>query len=202
MDLTVETEGFQALSPAGHYLALRVGFAFPMFEQYNLPPDWVEVYRTQGLLMNDPVMRWMFENVGACRWGALTEPDPCGVLERAKAFGLNHGVAICCADATPGGQRSFGSFSRSDREFTDAEVAQLQQRLQELHETLVPPSNLTGAELEALKMVKNGLLMKEIASNLGVTEGAVKQRLKSAKAKLKAKTSTHAATKATSFGLI
>lgn len=202
MDLTVETEGLGQLSPAGHYLALRVGFAFPMFEQYTLPPEWVAIYRTQGLLMNDPVMRWMFENEGACRWSALAHDDSRGILDQAKAFGLNFGVAICCADETPGGQRSFGSFSRADREFHDCEVAVLQQHLVELHRTLVPPSNLTGAELEALRMVKNGLLMKEIASNLGVTEGAVKQRLKSAKSKLNAKTSTHAATKATSFGLI
>ncbi|KMW60742.1 hypothetical protein AIOL_000907 [Candidatus Rhodobacter oscarellae] len=51
-------------------------------------------------------------------------------------------------------------------------------------------------------MVKDGLLMKEVANLLGVTEGAVKQRLKSAKSKLGAKTGTHAATRATTFGLI
>ena len=51
-------------------------------------------------------------------------------------------------------------------------------------------------------MVKDGLLMKEIADLLGVSEGAVKQRLKNAKLKLGAKTGTHAATMATSFGLI
>lgn len=202
MDLTLETRGFEALSPAGHYLALRVGFAFPMFEQYTLPPAWVEHYQTQGMLLNDPVMHWMFGNVGSCRWSCLDEDDPRGILLQAKEFGLNYGVAICCADKTPMGQRSFGSFARADREFTDAEVSVLQQELEALHHALVPPSNLTKAELEALRMVKNGLLMKEIASNLGVTEGAVKQRLKSAKAKLNAKTSTHAATKATSFGLI
>ncbi len=71
-----------------------------------------------------------------------------------------------------------------------------------LHQQMVPPTNLTRAELEALGMVKNGLLMKEIADLLGVSEGAVKQRLKNAKTKLKAKTSTHAATMATTFGLI
>jgi LuxR family transcriptional regulator len=61
---------------------------------------------------------------------------------------------------------------------------------------------LTRAELEALRMVKDGLLVKEIAGILGVTEGAVKQRLKNAKLKLGAKTSTQAATMASDFGLV
>lgn len=202
MDIAVETQGLEALSPAGHYLALRVGFAFPMFEQYTLPPAWVERYLANGMLMSDPVMRWMFENSGARRWSALGIDDPRGILDQAQDYGLRFGVAICCTDSDPAGQRSFGSFARSDREFTETEISVLQDRLAHLHDSLVPPGNLTAAELEALRMVKNGLLMKEIANTLGVTEGAVKQRLKSAKTKLNAKTSTHAATMATRFGLI
>ena len=201
-DMTEETRGFTSLSPAGHYLALRVGFAFPMFEQYTLPPKWVERYLSRGMLMSDPVMRWMFENVGACRWSDLGVDDPREVLRQASSFGLNYGVAICVVDDDPGGQRSFGSFARSDREFEDREIDVLHDQLSAMHHAMVPPKNLTKAELEALRMVKNGLLMKEIANLLGVSEGAVKQRLKNAKSKLKAKTSTHAATMASSFGLI
>lgn len=52
---------------------------------------------------------------------------------------------------------------------------------------MAPPTNLTKAELEALRMVKDGLLVKEIANILGVSEGAVKQRLRNAKSKLGAK---------------
>ncbi|MDJ0827289.1 MAG: LuxR family transcriptional regulator [Rhodobacter sp.] len=202
MDIDLETGALKTLSPAGHYLALRIGFAFPMFEQYTLPPKWVERYLSRGLLMSDPVMRWMFENVGARRWSDLGLDDPRSVLKQAEMYGLHYGVAICCIDQDPMGQRSFGSFARSDREFTDGEIDALQDQLQGMHDALVPPKNLTKAELEALRMVKNGLLMKEIANLLGVSEGAVKQRLKNAKVKLKAKTSTHAATMATSFGLI
>jgi LuxR family transcriptional regulator len=202
MKIHVETSQFEALSPAGHYLALRVGFAFPMFEQYTLPPKWVEEYLSRGLLMSDPVMRWMFENVGAKRWSGIQLDDPRCVLARSAQHGLRFGVAICCTDPTPSGQRSFGSFAREDREFSDREIEVLHAALSELHNSLLPPKNLTDAELEALRMVKNGLLMKEIANTLGVTEGAVKQRLKNAKLKLNAKTSTHAATMATTFGLI
>ncbi len=202
MDQAVDTSGFRTLAPAGHYVALRVGFAFPMFEDNRFPKQWVERYQARGLLMNDPVMHWMFQNTGVCRWSRIDIDDPRGVMTQAKRFGLEFGVAICCADTTASGQRSFGSFGRGDREFESSEIETLHAMLQLAHDRMVPPKNLTVAELEALGLVKNGHLMKEIANMLGVSEGAVKQRLKNAKSKLNAKTSTQAATLATTFGLI
>ncbi|MDJ0628708.1 MAG: autoinducer binding domain-containing protein [Rhodobacter sp.] len=202
MTIDDHTNKLSELSPSGYFLALRMGFVFPVYEKKTLPKKWIDRYTSQGLVLSDPVMHWMYQNVGATRWSAISIDDPRGVLEQAKFFGLNFGVAICHADMGEGQQRSFGSFARSDREFSDAEIAELTRTLGDMHRMMVPPKNLTKAELEALRMVKNGLLMKEIANLLGVSEGAVKQRLKNAKTKLKAKTSTHAATMATTFGLI
>ena len=132
----------------------------------------------------------------------MSVEDPRGVLAQAKLHGLNFGVAASCVDPDNKTQRSFGTFTHTDREFTDVEIVEIADILEDMHIEMVPPKNLTKAELEALRMVKNGLLMKEIANLLGVSEGAVKQRLKNAKSKLRAKTSTQAATLATSFGLI
>jgi LuxR family transcriptional regulator len=56
--------------------------------------------------------------------------------------------------------------------------------------------------LETLSLVKNGLLMKEIAGLLGISESAIKQRLKNARLKLDAKTGSQAAARATMFGII
>jgi LuxR family transcriptional regulator len=53
-----------------------------------------------------------------------------------------------------------------------------------------------------LGLVKNGLLMKEIASALRVSESAVKQRLRNARLKLNAKTGSLAAARATMLGWI
>ena len=202
MGIDINTDDFASRSPAGHFLALRIGFAFPIFEQNALPQDWIELYSARGFVLADPVMNWLYQNTGTSRWSEIEISDPHDVLGQAKRFGMNYGVAICCSDKGASGQRSFGSFARQDREFLDVEIIELAEKLRESHDALLPPSNLTRAELEALGMVKNGLLMKEIADLLSVSEGAVKQRLKNAKFKLKAKTSTHAATMATSFGLI
>jgi LuxR family transcriptional regulator, quorum-sensing system regulator SdiA len=192
----------ESLAPAGYYLAIRVGFAFPMEEINALPPQWVEHYTRHRFMLSDPVIRWIYANSGAVRWSEIGLDDPRGVLVQAREFGLHHGVAVSVIDQTGEGQRSFGSFARSDRPFDDDEITLLTAFVRRVHQDKAPPENLTEAELEALRMVKEGLRLKQIAHNLGVSEGAVKQRLKNAKLKLGAATGAQAATRASDFGLI
>src|SRR5690606_5418042 len=142
------------------------------------------------------------QNRGALRWSVLDLPDPANVMTAAARHGLRFGAAVAVSDPDLKGQRSVGWFARSDREFADAELEELLAEGERLHRAKAPPTNLTNAELEALSLVKDGLLMKEIAGLLGVSEGAVQQRLKNAKLKLNATTSSHAVSMATGFGLI
>ncbi len=189
-------------APTGYYIALRVGFAFPVEEINSLPPDWVSHYTQQRYMMFDPVIRWVYGNVGTIRWSELTEHDSKGILAQAQVFGLRYGAAVAYFDGNAQGQRSYGSFTRSDREFTDLEIKFLQAYVRRRHEETAPPTNLTQAELSALGMVKDGKRLKQIAHELGISEGAVKQRLKNAKLKLQANTSTQAAAIAAQHGLI
>ncbi|TPE53738.1 helix-turn-helix transcriptional regulator [Amaricoccus solimangrovi] len=195
-------QDFQELAPAGFYIALRVGFAFPMVEQNRLPELWVREYTMSGLIVHDPAIAWCYRNDGAARWSELGIEDELGVLELAKAHDLLFGAAVSCRDAGDSGQRSFGIFCRSDREFETEELERLTALLRAEHAALEQPRKLTPAELETLGLVKNGLLMKEIACALGVSESAIKQRLKSARLKLRAKTGTQAAARATMLGMI
>jgi len=198
----LDDAAMKELAPVGYYVALRVGFAFPMEEINALPPDWVEYYTRERFMLFDPVIRWFYQNSGAVRWSEITISDPRGVMEQARRYGLNYVVAIAFFDNNAAGLRSFGSFVRADREFTDDEIARLRDHVITLHEERAPPTNLTGAEIEALRMVMNGMRLKQIAHELGVTEGAVKQRLKNAKVKLGAATGAQAATMARSYGII
>ena len=193
---------FASIGSAGFYVALRVGFAFPLDECNQYPPGWVEIYTQDGLMLRDPVVRWVYENTGTIRWSQLAEHDPHGVFARARAFGLNFGVAISCPSHGSNNERSYGSFARADRELSDDEIAQLRDLLQSLHDRAVPPLSLTEAELEALRFVKDGLRLKEIAYRIGVSEGAIKQRLSGAKKKLGARTNSHAATLALEYRLL
>jgi LuxR family transcriptional regulator, quorum-sensing system regulator SdiA len=190
------------LAPLGHYLALRVGFAFPKEEVNALPQPWVEHYTRSRFMLSDPVIRWIYANTGAIRWSDIRIDDPRGILTQAAQYGLKFGLAVAVFDNNSDGQRSFGTFVRDDREFQDAEIHQLQTIVANLHNDNAPPTNLTHAEIEALRMVKDGLRLKQIAHTLGVSEGAVKQRLKNAKLKLGAATGAQAAARAAGFGLI
>jgi LuxR family transcriptional regulator len=153
-------------------------------------------------MMDDPVIRWAYECEGACRWSAIVQPDRRGILRAACDHGLRFGVAVSHVEHLPNGLRSWASFARADREFTDAEMDLLHAHLRRRHDALVPPRNITSAEIEALRLIKEGQRLKQIAWQLGVTEGAVKQRLKNARLKLDAKTGAEAISRAAAFGLI
>ena len=198
----VHDYGFEALAPAGYYLAVRVGFAFPEFEYNGLPRAWVLWYTRSGLIMHDPVMRWIYENNGAVRWSDIDIADGRGVLAQAAEYGLRFGAAVCLSGEESHGLRSFATFCRSDREISDDELDDLTGLFRTLHQDLSPPDDITDAEIEALRLVQEGLLLKEAAYRLGISEGAVKQRLRSAKSKLNARTNTQAVSKAATFGLI
>lgn len=198
----IDTARLEGLAPAGFHVALRVGFAFPLIEINQLPKAWVDHYTVQRLMLFDPVIQWVYSSTGATRWSEIPLPDVRGVLTQAAQFGLRYGVAVSHHDGDRDPHRSFGSFARQDREFEEAEIEELRAYIAELHAASRPPTNLTEAELEALRMVRSGLRTKQIAHELGVSEGAVKQRLKNAKLKLGAQTGTQAAAQAQIFGLI
>ena len=189
------------IATAGYYLALRVGYAFALEEVNALPPAWIAHYAQGRLMPFDPTIRWAFTHDGWTGWEALTD-DPRDVLGQAATFGLRHGITAAVWEPASMRALSFGSFARSDRPFTPGEAAQLQDYLLRRHRALDPPQTLTQAEIAALRGVKNGKRIKQIAHELGVTEGAVKQRLRNAKEKLSAHTSPQAATLAARYGLV
>ena len=146
-------------------------------------------------------MRWVYDNGGTTSWSAIDIDDPRSVMRQAAEYDLNFGAAVCVVDSYDPGIRTFGSFARSDREFTDEEIEQIKAHLGDLHRLEPLRAQLTDAEIRALAMMRTGLLNKEIAYELDISESAVKQRLRNAKTKLSAKTTLHAVTLAERRGL-
>jgi LuxR family transcriptional regulator len=197
-----EVRELALVAPGGYYLGLRVGFAFPLEELNRLPQPWVDHYTRARFMVADPVIRWCYAHTGVIRWSDITIDDPRQVIAQARAFGLRFGVAVSIFDSQRGGPRSFGMFVRGDRDFLEGELDFLEREVQRLHVEKAPPTNLTAAEIMALQLVRDGKRLKQIAWELGVTEGAVKQRLKNARLKLGAKTGAEAISRATGFGLL
>jgi LuxR family transcriptional regulator, quorum-sensing system regulator SdiA len=190
------------ISPAGFYVAIRVGFSFPEDELNTLPDNWVEFYTTHGLVVHDPAMKWVYANTGAVRFSEITLPDPHQVRERAVVYGLNHGAAVSMTTPADRGRRSYGLFFRDDRNFEPADLIELQSIVARLHSGNDTEAVLTAAEIEALKMQGEGLRLKQIAALIGISESAVKARLNNAKRKLGAKTLSQAASIAAARRLI
>jgi LuxR family transcriptional regulator, quorum-sensing system regulator SdiA len=200
--LTDHTENIARLSPAGFYVALRVGFTFPEEEVNHLPDPWVEHYTRHGLVVHDPLMKWVYAHTGAARWSELLLPDPLAVRSAAQSHGLEYGAVASTMVKADKGRRSYGLFFRADRDFLDAELNALTVILDAAHHGTRMERNLTAAEGEALKMLASGLRLQQIADRLGISESAVKARLNNAKAKLGARTASQAASLAASRRLI
>lgn len=178
----------RALAPAGLFLAFRLRIAYPAVEINDLPDDWVCHYRRQVFVVDDPLIKWAHFHRGAARWNEIDEPDPRGMIEAAKQYGMPHG-AIASTRCPVTGLKSYILVAREDRPYSDDELAFIERSLIELHDDV----DLTAAEIVALRMVQNGRKTKSMSAELGISESAVKQRLLSARKKIGGKTSAHAA---------
>lgn len=205
-ETTNETSGIELglarlkrLAPAGYALGLHIRFASAhiMVQTYDMA--WIERYTSRGYMLCDPIVSWGFSATGSVRWSALNFPDPHNVLGQAKDFGLNFGLAVSHGKTS---SRSIGGFARSDREFTDEESDKILETVKLIHTEATPPDSLTVAQRHALRLVASGCRHAEAASLLGISESALKARLKSARDRLYARTTAEAVQRAREYNLL
>ncbi|MGR3592187.1 MAG: autoinducer binding domain-containing protein [Limimaricola soesokkakensis] len=190
----------QALAPAGYYVGLRILFAFPAAEVNELPTAWVELYARERFFLADPALRWSVDHSGAIRWSDLSQDDPAGMTRLSAVHGMRHGAVAAFRE--PSGLRSYGLFYRDDRDYEEVELEQLAKFIAYRHRGVTSTLQLTRAEIAVLKAIKQGTRLKQIAHDFGVSQGAIKQRLRNARLKLDAATGAQAAIKASEAGLI
>jgi LuxR family transcriptional regulator len=152
MDTQTDIRGhlatLQNLAPAGFAIACHIRYTTSQYLFQTYAKDWIAHYNQNGLVMKDPIVAWTFANNGVRRWRDLADMDMAGVLQEARKFGMNHGVAIGFeADDS----RTVAGFARSDREFDDAEVAQLQEITAALHGLTAEIDTLDSATRAALR---------------------------------------------------
>ncbi|WP_415183259.1 LuxR C-terminal-related transcriptional regulator [Phaeovulum sp.] len=202
MDLQKYNQTFKKLAPAGFYVALRVGYSFPEQDLNWLPDPWVEAYTARGLVVHDPVMKWVYSQTGITRWDAIRLPDPAGVFALARSLGLRFGATGTISRPEDAGSRSYGTFFRADRDFSDSELTAFLDMLTQLHTRTTHLPDLTPAEITALRMQARGLRTKQIAAEIGISESAVKARLAGARRKLGARNPAQLLSIATTHRLI
>lgn len=134
------------LAPAGYALGFHLEYTTPKFVFQTYPKAWLDYYSSNGLIMIDPMVAWAFENTGTQRWSDLD--DSSGVLKMAADHGMKYGVVIVTASDD---SRSIGGFARLDREFTDAEIAELQADVIAIHDDTADTAKLDATTVEHLK---------------------------------------------------
>ena len=98
--------------------------------------------------------------------------------------------------------RTVCSIARSDREFTDDEIADIAGLVARLHEMSDPRQRLTKAQTQALKCIADGMRHAAAADCLGISESALKLRLASARDRLMARTTAEAIQRAKDNNLL
>ncbi|WOI56530.1 autoinducer binding domain-containing protein [Palleronia sp. LCG004] len=184
---------------AGYYLALHIRFTTPLMFFLTYPDDWTQQYEQKGYVLRDPMTAWSFATTGATRWSNPRIPDPFKIFDEARKFGLNYGVTV---SAGPIVSRTVGSIARGDREFSDAEIAEIETITRNLHSMADPDVHLTRAQIEALKCVADGHRHTAAAAMLGISESAFKLRLSAAREKLMARTTAEAVQRAKDYKLL
>lgn len=124
-------ESVQKLAEAGFAIAFHIRLTSPDLLLQTYPKEWTDIYSEKGFVMVDPTVRWGFSDTGSIRWSELSDQDDQNVLGQSVTFGMAYGVAI---SVETDNSRSIASFSRPDREYTDAEISELAQCTQMLHD--------------------------------------------------------------------
>nr|WP_226779151.1 autoinducer binding domain-containing protein [Oceaniglobus trochenteri] len=117
-------------SPGGFAAAFHVDFATPKYLFQTYDAAWMAYYSQKGIVMKDPAVRWGFANDGIAPWSELKAMDEHGVFDKAVEFDLNH---WCVMATSEHGSKSIGAFSRSDNDFTKAEIEQIHADFISLH---------------------------------------------------------------------
>ncbi|WP_126978076.1 autoinducer binding domain-containing protein [Frigidibacter oleivorans] len=194
-----ELKHLGTIVPNGYSIGLHIRFTSPIMFFQTYDQVWLDHYTERGYVLRDPCVAWGFSTTGTIRWSDPSLPDPFGLFQEAASFGLVYGMTSAHG---PVKSRTIASFARDDREFTDAEMAEIHAVVGGLHDLTEPPEELTKAQIEALRCIAGGDRHAAAAAKLGISESALKARITSARNRLMARTTAEAIQRAKDYRLI
>lgn len=199
ISLQANLDALSDLAPAGFSAGLHIRFASPLMYVRTYDEAWTKIYDENAYALRDPLVFWGLGVKGHTRWSAIKLADPFNILGQARSHGLVYGAVISCGPIT---SRSIIGMAHNEREFTDAEVAEAAKIVKNLHIAAEPPTELTPAQVEALRLLADGDRHAAAAAKLGISESAFKARLQSARVRLGARTTAQALKKAREYQLL
>lgn len=143
-------EKLRALAPSGFAMAFHIRFTTATFLFQTYPKDWSDVYSQNGYVMQDPTVMWGFTDLGHKRWSDMLADDPAGMITKAAEHGMRYGFTLA---GERDGSRSIASFTRDDRDYTDAEIAEISATFDNLQDVTRNLDNLSPETHEALRQM-------------------------------------------------
>ena len=198
-DIEAQLDQLAGMAPGGFFFALHIRFALPLLHHQTYNSAWIDHYTEQAYALRDPIIAWGFSTTGTARWSEIDIPDPFEILEQAKRYGMVYGFAVSTG---PIKSRTIASAARPDREFTSEEIEQFAEIIYNLHDRTEPPTSLTRAQIDALRLIAEGDRHAAAAAKLNISESALKARLNSARQRLLARTTAEAIQRARDYRLI
>lgn len=116
-------------APTGFAMAFHIRFTTATFQFQTYPKDWADTYSQNGYVMQDPTVLWGFTHTGHVRWADLVAEDSAGMIAKIATHGMKYGFTV---SGNLDGSQSIASFTRNDRDFTDAEIATISAIFDEL----------------------------------------------------------------------
>lgn len=170
------------IARSGYAIAMAYEMRGPEYMLNMFPLDWQDYYTKNILISIDPVALWILGNPrGVARWSEITDRGVsaagAAMMEKAAEFGMKYGLTIVQQSMLTG-SHSFMSCARADREFTDAETAELTGTFRSWVNLygMTRPS-LTEEQTQVLSLIAKGHEYVDIAKLLCISESAVKQRV-------------------------
>ena len=197
--LATNLDALGRIAPCGFSAGLHIRFASPLIYVRTYDEAWTKFYDENAYALRDPLVFWGLGVKGSTRWSAIKLPDPFNILGQAKCYGLAYGAVISCGPIT---SRSIVGMASNEREFSDEEIAEAVRIVHNLHYAAEPPTELTPAQVEALRLLADGDRHAAAAAKLGISESAFKARLQSARVRLGARTTAQALKKAREYQLL
>lgn len=173
------------IAPSGYVFALNYTISGPEYFDTSFPKAWQTIYQDRGYFLKDPIFLWALTHTGYKRWSEIAFTSKSRVLQEATKYDLNYGAIFA---RRKGLTFSWCSISRPDRQLSDEELDLADTLFVEFLDTIEDRGSLTREEILILKAFANGSSQKEVAELHRISEGKVKNLVRSAKKKLGCKT--------------
>ena len=198
-DYIERTKIVREIGVSGYVFAINYTISGPEYFDTTFPSGWQEIYQDRGYFLKDPIFLWTLTHTGFKRWSEISFSSKSRVLQEATKFGLNYGAIFA---RRKGFSFSWFTVSRPDREITDDELDCLDTLFDEFLDNIQRKEPLSNEEKRILNAFANGASQREIAEANHISEGKVKNLVRSSKKKLGCKTLAQVVSTAVSMKLI